>query len=61
MDGRNTDALSVWEIMRIGLLSDTHGWLDVKIEEFLRIVTKYGIAGISAIWLWRSDWLRDLS
>ena len=36
MDGRNTDALSVWEIMRIGLLSDTHGWLDVKIEEFFK-------------------------
>lgn len=36
MAGRDTDALPTLETMKIGLLSDTHGWLDVKIEEFFK-------------------------
>lgn len=35
--------------MKIGLLSDTHGWLDSKILDFSKIAMRFGIAGISVI------------
>ena len=35
--------------MKIGLLSDTHGWLDSKILDFFKDCDEVGIAGISVI------------
>jgi hypothetical protein len=38
---------------KIGLISDTHGFLDETISGILNIVMKYGMQAISAIMLWQ--------